>query len=85
DMAALLSSGLYIVGMLTSTVYGVYPRVLPAVNLENSLTISNAASSTYSQTVGLIWWSIGMVLAATYFIIIYRLFRGKVSLEDEVH
>ena len=31
-MAALLSSGAYIVGMLTSTVYGVYPRVLPAVN-----------------------------------------------------
>ena len=85
DQAAFLSSGAYIVGMLTSTVYGVYPRVLPAVNLENSLTISNAASSQYSQTVGLIWWSIGMVLAATYFIIIYRLFRGKVSLEDESH
>ena len=85
DMAALLSSGAYIVGMLTSTVYGVYPRVLPAVNPENSLTVSNAASSTYSQTVGLIWWSIGMVLAATYFIVIYRLFRGKVSLEDDGH
>ena len=83
DMAALFSSGAYIVGMLTSTVYGVYPRVLPAVNLENSLTVSNAASSTYSQTVGLIWWSIGMVLAAIYFIVIYRLFRGKVSLDEE--
>ncbi|CAN5781600.1 cytochrome d ubiquinol oxidase subunit II [soil metagenome] len=85
DGAAFLSSSVFIIGMLTSTVYGVYPRVLPAVNLENSLTISNAASSTYSQTVGLIWWSIGMVLAATYFIIIYRLFRGKVSLEDDGH
>ncbi|MGB3682155.1 MAG: cytochrome d ubiquinol oxidase subunit II [Rubrobacteraceae bacterium] len=83
DQAAFLSSGAYIIGMLTSTVYGVYPRVLPAVDLENSLTVTNAASSPYSQTVGLIWWSIGMVLAATYFIIIYRLFRGKVSLEDE--
>lgn len=83
DRAAFLSSGAYIIGMLTSTVFGVYPRVLPAVNLDNSLTVFNAASSQYSQTVGLIWWSIGMVLAATYFIIIYRLFRGKVSLEDE--
>jgi cytochrome bd ubiquinol oxidase subunit II len=35
------------------------------------------------MTVGLIWWSIGMVLAAVYFVVIYRLFRGKVSLEDE--
>ncbi len=83
DLAAFLSSGAYIIGMLTSTVYGVYPRVLPAVDLENSLTVSNAAASQYGQTVGLIWWIIGMILAATYFIVIYRLFRGKVSLEDE--
>jgi len=83
DFAAFLSSGAFIVGMLTSNVFGVYPNVLPAVNPENSLTIYNAASSTYSQTVGLIWWSIGMVLAAIYFVVIYRLFRGKVRLEDE--
>jgi len=83
DRAAFLSSGAYILGMLTSTVFAVYPKVLPAVNSENSLTIFNAASSRYSQTVGLVWWSIGMVLAAVYFIVIYRLFRGKVSLEDE--
>ena len=68
--------------MLTSTVFAVYLRVLPAVNPENSLTIYNAAASDYGQAVGLIWWSIGM-LAAVYFIVIYRLFRGKVSLEDE--
>ena len=83
DTAAFLSSCAYIVGMLTSTVFGVYPKVLPAVNPENSLTIYNASSSAYSQGVGLAWWSIGMVLAAVYFIIIYRLFRGKVRLEDE--
>jgi len=83
DRAAFLSSSAYILGMLTSNVFAVYPNVLPAVNPENSLTIYNAASSQYSQTVGLIWWSIGMVFAATYFIIIYRLFRGKVRLEDE--
>ena len=83
DRAAFLSSGAYILGMLTSTVFGVYPRVLPAVDLANSLTIYNASSSQYSQTVGLVWWSIGIVLAAVYFTVIYRLFRGKVSLEDE--
>ena len=46
-------------------------------------TIYNTAASDYSQAVGLVWWSIGMVLAAVYFIVIYRLFRGKVSPEDE--
>jgi cytochrome d ubiquinol oxidase subunit II len=83
DRAAFLSSSAYIIGMLTSTVFGVYPRVLPAVNPENSLTIQNASSSDYSQAVGLVWWSIGMVFAAIYFVVIYRLFRGKVRLEDE--
>jgi cytochrome bd ubiquinol oxidase subunit II len=83
DREAFLSSSAYIVGMLTSTVFAVYPRVLPAVNPENSLTITNASASDYGQAVGLIWWSIGMVLAVVYFVVIYRLFRGKVRLEDE--
>jgi cytochrome d ubiquinol oxidase subunit II len=83
DRGAFLSSGAYIVGMLTSTVFGVYPNVLPAVDPANSLTIHNASASTYGMTVGLVWWSIGIVLAAVYFIVIYRLFRGKVRLEDE--
>jgi cytochrome d ubiquinol oxidase subunit II len=83
DRAAFLSSSAYIVGMLTSTVFAVYPNVLPAVIPENSLTIQNASASQYGMTVGLIWWSIGMVLAAVYFVLIYRLFRGKVRLEDE--
>jgi cytochrome d ubiquinol oxidase subunit II len=83
DRAAFLSSSAFIVGMLTSTVFAVYPNVLPAVDPANSLTVHNASASRYGMTVGLIWWSIGMVLAAIYFILIYRLFRGKVRLEDE--
>jgi cytochrome d ubiquinol oxidase subunit II len=83
DRAAFLSSSAYILGMLTSTVFGVYPKVLPAVDPANSLTIQNAASSDYGQAVGLVWWSIGMIFATVYFVVIYRLFRGKVRLEDE--
>jgi cytochrome bd ubiquinol oxidase subunit II len=83
ERAAFLSSGAYIIGMLTSTVFALYPNVLPAVDPANSLTIHNASASQYGMTVGLVWWSIGMVLAVIYFIVIYRLFRGKVNLEDE--
>lgn len=83
DTAAFLSSGAFIVGMLTSNVFGVYPNVLPAVNPENSLTVFNASASSYGMAVGLVWWSIGMVFATIYFVVIYRLFRGKVRLEDE--
>lgn len=83
ERGTFLSSGAYILGMMTATVFALYPDVLPAVNPQNSLTVQNASASHYGLTVGLIWWSVGMVLAATYFIIIYRLFRGKVKLDEE--
>jgi cytochrome bd ubiquinol oxidase subunit II len=83
DRAAFLSSGAYIAGMMASTAFAIYPNVLPAVEPENSLTVYNASGSAYGLAVGLVWWSIGMALAAIYFALIYRLFRGKVSLEDD--
>ena len=79
DMAALLSSGTFILGMLTSAAFSLYPIVLPAVNPAYSLTINNASASQYGLAVGLIWWSVGIVLAAIYFIFTYRRFRGKVT------
>jgi len=78
DSAAFFSSGAFITGMLASAAFGLYPDVLPAVNPAYSLTIQNASASLYAQTVGLVWWSIGIVLAIIYFIITYRLFWGKV-------
>jgi cytochrome d ubiquinol oxidase subunit II len=82
EMAAFLSSGTYIVGMLAGTAFSLYPDVLPAVTPANSLTISNAAASHYGLVVGLVWWLIGMALAAIYFILTYRLFRGKVHVDE---
>jgi hypothetical protein len=29
----------------------------------------------------LIWWGVGMALATIYFVIVYRMFRGKVTAE----
>src|SRR6266581_4683025 len=82
DLAAFFSSCVFIVGMLASAAISLYPNVLPAVNRANSLTIQNASGSLYGQTVGLVWWSIGIVLAIIYFVITYRLFWGKVHLAD---
>ena len=82
DVAAFLCSGAFILGMLTSSAFGLYPLVLPAVNPANSLTIDNASASQYGLTVGLVWWIIGMILVAIYFILTYRLFRGKVQLTE---
>lgn len=79
DRGAFGSSSAYIFGMMASAAFVAYPTVLPAVDPRHSLTIYNAATSPYGMSVGLVWWILGMVLAASYFIIIYRLFRGKVS------
>jgi len=82
DGWALIASGTYIAGMMTSTAFGLFPAILPAVDPAYSLTIYNTASPRYGLVVGLVWWSIGMVLAAFYFILIYTLFRGKVRLDE---
>ena len=79
DLAAFLSSGAFILGMLTTTAFSLYPLVLPAVNQVNSLTINNSSASQYGLVVGLIWWSVGIILAVIYFIITYRRFWGKVT------
>jgi cytochrome d ubiquinol oxidase subunit II len=81
DLAAFFSSCAFIVGMLASAAFGIFPMLLPGVNRVNSLTISNASASQYGQTVGLIWWIFGMILAAIYFIFTYRTFWGKVHVD----
>jgi cytochrome d ubiquinol oxidase subunit II len=80
DLFAFFASSAFIIGMLASAAFSLYPNVLPAVNPANSLTIANASGSPYGQTVGLVWWIGGIILAAIYFIFTYRLFWGKVSL-----
>ena len=82
DMPALLSSGMFILGMLSSAAFSLYPLVLPATNHAQSLTINNASASQYGLAVGLIWWSLGIILAAIYFIMTYRRFWGKITAQS---
>lgn len=84
DKFMFLSSCGYLVGMLVGAVFGVYPDVLPAsTGQELSLTIYNASAGIYGLQVGLIWWLIGVPIAITYFVFLFRAFRGKISLADE--
>ena len=85
ERKAFLASCLYIAGMLTSVVFGVFPMVLPARNPVYSLTVDSAKASDYGLKVGLIWWIIGMSLATGYFTFVYRSFAGKVVVEKDPH
>ena len=82
---AFLASCAYLTGMLTSVAFGVYPMVLPARNPIYSLTVSGAKAGDYGLKAGLMWWIVGMVLAAGYFTFVYRSFAGKVVVEKDGH
>ncbi len=83
DGSSLVASGFFLAGMLASSAFALYPNVLPATDGANSLTVSNAAAPPYGLAVGLAWWVVGMALAVIYFVLIYRLFWGKVQPADE--
>jgi cytochrome bd ubiquinol oxidase subunit II len=85
ERGAFLASCAYLAGMLTSVVFGLYPLVLPARNPAYSLTVQSAKAGAYGLKVGLIWWMIGMVLAAGYFVFVYRSFQGKVDVSRRSH
>ena len=85
ELNAFLASCAYLLGMLTSVVFGVYPLVLPARDRIHDLTITNAKAGAYGLKIGLIWWVIGMILAAGYFVYVYRTFAGKVSTDSDTH
>ena len=83
DKGAFLASCAYIVGMLVGAAFALHPDVLPSSTDPNySLTIYNTAAGAHGLRVGLVWWGIAMILAAAYFIFVYRMFRGKVRVEE---
>jgi cytochrome d ubiquinol oxidase subunit II len=69
--------------MLVGAAFALYPNVLPASTGSNfSLTIYNTAAGAHGMGVGFVWWTIAMILALGYFIFVYRMFRGKVKLDE---
>jgi cytochrome d ubiquinol oxidase subunit II len=80
DLSAFLASSLYLVGMLTSVTFGVFPYVLPSnTKPDFSLTVHNAAAAQNGLVIGLWWWIPGMLLALGYSTFLYRRFAGKVA------
>jgi cytochrome bd ubiquinol oxidase subunit II len=83
EKTAFVFSGVYIAFMLVGAAVALYPNVLPAsTDPSLSLTIQNTKAGEHGLRVGLIWWSIGLVIAVGYFVFVYRMFRGKVRLDE---
>jgi cytochrome d ubiquinol oxidase subunit II len=74
----------YIIGMLASAAFGVYPYVLPSNgDPALGLDVYNSSAAHYGLSIGLRWWIPGMLLAGGYFAFVYRKFAGKVGAPDK--
>jgi len=84
DRQAFASSCVYLATMLVGAAVGLYPRLLPSSrDPAMDITIAKALSGPHTLQVGLIWWFLGISLALLYFVIVYRMFGGKVSASSE--
>ena len=85
DVAAFLCSCAYLALMLVGAAAGLYPVLLPSsLDPAQDITIARALAGHHGLAVGLVWWSGGILLAAAYFVFVYRMFRGKIP-ESSVH
>ncbi len=79
ELAAFLASALFILGMLGATAAGLFPDLLiSTLGPEFDLGVRNAASGADGLRLGLAWWIPAMLLAAAYFLFLFRFFRGKI-------
>ena len=80
DLAAFAGSSAYLVGMMTSVAFSLYPYVLPSsLDPRSGLTVQAAAADPRSLGIALAWWLPGMALAVGYVVVLHRYFAGKVS------
>jgi cytochrome bd ubiquinol oxidase subunit II len=83
DHRAFAASCVYLVAMLVGAAFALYPILLPAsTDPAYNITIYTAAAGHYSLWYGIIWWTLGMLIAVGYFVFTYWMFRGKVRLEQ---
>ena len=83
-LTAFLASCVYLAAMLAGAAAGLFPVLLPTVGTEGrNITIANALAGEHTLRVGLIWWTVGTLLAIGYSTTVFWLFRGKVSKSAE--
>ncbi len=83
DFRPFLGSAVFIGGMLAALAGTLFPSmIVSTTDTAYTLTAYNAATSVYGMQVGLVWWTIGIVLVIGYFTFVYRNLAGKVSAQN---
>ncbi|KAB2964387.1 MAG: cytochrome d ubiquinol oxidase subunit II [Thermoanaerobaculia bacterium] len=84
DLAAFLGSSAFLLGVLAATAASIWPVMLKSAgDPALSLTALNSAAAERSLRFGLLWWPLGLALAVVYFVILFRLHRGKAEAAAE--
>jgi cytochrome bd ubiquinol oxidase subunit II len=79
DLPAFMGSCTFIIGILVATAASVFPVMLRStLNSAWSLTAYNASVSQEGLRAGTKWWFLGFLLVVGYFVVVFRLHRGKV-------
>ncbi|HJQ99243.1 MAG TPA: cytochrome d ubiquinol oxidase subunit II [Candidatus Polarisedimenticolaceae bacterium] len=80
ELAAFLGSAAFLAGLLGATAAGLFPVLLRSVgDPRASLTAYAAANDAMGLKTALSWLAIGLPLAVLYFVVVFRIHRGKVA------
>jgi cytochrome d ubiquinol oxidase subunit II len=72
--------------LLLLAAVGMFPTLLRSnLAAADDLTTLNASSGQRGLVAGFWWWTPAMMLAVAYFVLLFRMFRGKVSARDYGH
>ena len=79
-----LGSCTFLAGLLGATAITIFPEMLRSIGASAlSITAYSAANDTTGLWTALGWWIIGFPLAVLYFVVVFRLHRGKVTAPPE--
>ena len=83
DTITFVSTGLFILALLSSVAFGLFPNLLIATTgSAYSLTVDNAAASPQALRTSALWFVISIFIVISYTIYSYISFRGKVTLSS---
>lgn len=84
EVLALGASGLFILALLGSVAWGMYPNVLiSTLDPAHNLTIFNSTAGDYGLRIGFWWFAVGIALMIAYQVFVHFAFRGKVRVDGD--
>lgn len=77
-LAVFLGSSAFLAGMLVATAACLYPMILRSMGDPGlSITAQNAGATSQGLRIALGWWAIGFPIAIGYFVLLFRIHRGR--------